>query len=264
MIGKEGYIIFINPKSEDFKDILDGTLYALGEKLSLNCHSNCLVVAFIDINESPAIFSQIVLRVLKSNGIMNSAVLIVCKHCEESSAMIDNRPGAHFSSPFSVMSIFAYTVFPFLDGSCNNENISLIGKWNMKGEVQNDISAETSFISIDLCPANIPNHIAGCTLHAGSFGPAPYVIKENTSTGGGENDFKLMCIGMHLNFFFVSEMNFTVKFIEPTLQIDMYSILKYNYLFCLITYVPFKIDLKLFPRSAFVFINTSSARLVSC
>ena len=42
------------------------------------------------------------------------------------------------------------------------------------------------------------------------------------------------------------------------------QILKYNYLFWLITVIPFKIDLKSFPRSAFVSINTSSARLVSC
>ena len=39
--------------------------------------------------------------------------------------------------------------------------------------------------------------------------------------------------------------------------------LKYNYLFWLSTVVPFKIDLKSFPRSAFVFINPFSARLVS-
>ena len=42
------------------------------------------------------------------------------------------------------------------------------------------------------------------------------------------------------------------------------EVLKYNYLFWLITIVPFKIDLESFPRSAFVFINTSSARLASC
>ena len=41
------------------------------------------------------------------------------------------------------------------------------------------------------------------------------------------------------------------------------SILKYYHLFWLITVVPFKIYLKSFPRSAFLFINTTSARLVS-
>ena len=41
------------------------------------------------------------------------------------------------------------------------------------------------------------------------------------------------------------------------------QILKYNYLFWLITVVPFKIDLKSLPQSDFVSINTSSARLVS-
>ena len=38
------------------------------------------------------------------------------------------------------------------------------------------------------------------------------------------------------------------------------AILKYNYLFWLITIVPFKIDLKSFPLSALVSINTSSAK----
>jgi hypothetical protein len=37
---------------------------------------------------------------------------------------------------------------------------------------------------------------------------------------------------------------------------NIYHYLKYIYLFWLITVVPFKIDLKSFPRSAFVFINT--------
>ena len=37
-------------------------------------------------------------------------------------------------------------------------------------------------------------------------------------------------------------------------------ILKYNYLFWLFTVFPFKIDLKSFPRSAFVFINAPRKR----
>ena len=55
-------------------------------------------------------------------------------------------------------------------------------------------------------------------------------------------------------------IDFKVMFWTPMRRLDF----KNNYRFWLIIVVPFKIDLKSFPRSAFVFINRSSARLVSC
>ena len=69
-------------------------------------------------------------------------------------------------------------------------------------------------------PGKIPKHVAGCTLILGALGPAPYVVKENTSS----EDFKLTGFGMHLLLIFASDMNFTVKFVEPTVHIDTDSL----------------------------------------
>ena len=74
------YIIFINPKTEDFEDILSGNIFELEKKLSLHHHSKFLILALTETNESSVIFPQTVLSVLKSYGVMNSAVLIISRH----------------------------------------------------------------------------------------------------------------------------------------------------------------------------------------
>ena len=73
-------------------------------------------------------------------------------------------------------------------------------------------------------------------------------------------------IGFRLISSFISYINlqlkdFYTKLVHTHYFLGLYFDLKiYNYIFWLITVVPFKIDLKSSPRSAFVFINTSSAR----
>ncbi|KAJ9580337.1 hypothetical protein L9F63_003972 [Diploptera punctata] len=72
----------------------------------------------------------------------------------------------------------------------------------------------------DYFPPKIPKDFMGCTLRIGSFGIEPFVTKENCTKCGEENSFLIKGIGVEIPHMFAKDLNFTVHFLEPVIDLD--------------------------------------------
>ncbi|KAJ9580357.1 hypothetical protein L9F63_003992 [Diploptera punctata] len=108
-----------------------------------------------------------------------------------------------------INTIYAYTLFPYINGSCDKDVPALVGKWNMHN------ASENSFNAIDFFPNKVPKRFKGCALNVAAFGPEPYLIVETYKSQDGENKFSFEGIGLELINLFAREVNLTPNFINP-------------------------------------------------
>ncbi|KAJ9584378.1 hypothetical protein L9F63_021272 [Diploptera punctata] len=186
-IPSKGYILFTDTQMEEFEDTFIENIDILKRNSFWNPRSHFIVFACGKLEESPEEFADTVLTVLKQTNNIINAVLFM------------------FTGDTSV---YAYTLFPYLSGACNEDVTVLIGKWSVHDE------SEDCFNAIDFFPNKIPKRFTGCVLNIAGFGPEPYLIVENHKSEDGENKFVLGGVGLELINLFAREMNFTPNFVD--------------------------------------------------
>ncbi|KAJ9580365.1 hypothetical protein L9F63_004000 [Diploptera punctata] len=182
---------------------------------SWNPRAKFLVVAYgkLPVDETPAELAHQILSTLKSiQNISNAILLIINFHAESNSIVI--------SGNITNTYMYAYTFSSYLNGECDSEVPLIIGKWNLNNESGNIIHI------IDYFSKRLPKQFMGCTLNVGAAGPEPYIMKLNTSKDG-EHDFIVSGLGMELVILFAVKMNFTVRFLEPVMKVNLLPILDY-------------------------------------
>ncbi|KAJ9577260.1 hypothetical protein L9F63_006166 [Diploptera punctata] len=195
----KGYVLFTNPQNEEFKNNFTESVETLKHTTYWNPRSNFLVLACGKLEESPAEFADTVLTILKKTSKIINAVLIIFTGDTGDTIYNVNTSKTKSTSKGTITTIYAYSLFPYLNGACNEDIIVLIGKWAVHH------SSKSSFKAIDFFPNKIPKIFAGCVLKVLGHGPAPSVFKENYVTKNGENKFVLT--GM--------EKNFSLNYLEP-------------------------------------------------
>ena len=216
VVRNKGYIIFVNPETEDCENELIDSLNTLQSKPSWNPRSKFVILAFGEPYEPPELFSETVLSTLNSyDNAIESVLIIVCERCGESVSMIKDDHEKNLYTPPNGTSMIAYTVFPYLEGRCKNQVPSLIGIWNL------DKFNKSYFIADKVFSSKIPKNFMGCTLTLSPVGPAPYLIKENYTRGNTTENFAVSGTGVELIILFASERNFTVEFLEPTTLMEI-------------------------------------------
>ena len=107
-VRNNGYIIFVNPQTEEFEDVLDDSISTLQFKSSWNSRSKFLIVAYGQLSVSPASFAETVLLNLKSHdNITNSLLLIINADIEKNSSVVVNEIGESASSSDNIISLYA-------------------------------------------------------------------------------------------------------------------------------------------------------------
>ncbi|KAJ9598892.1 hypothetical protein L9F63_026574 [Diploptera punctata] len=109
----------------------------------------------------------------------------------------------------TITTIYAYTLFPYLNGTCDEDVTLLIGKWTV------DNSSENNFKPIDLFPNKVPKMFMDCVLNIGAIGPEPGVIKESYKSENGENRFVAKGVTLELINLFATKINMTPYYQEP-------------------------------------------------
>ncbi|KAJ9580363.1 hypothetical protein L9F63_003998, partial [Diploptera punctata] len=181
---------------------------------SWNSRAKFLVVTHGKLPEdiSPAEVAHQVFITLKSiQNITNAVLLVINAHAESNSTLI-------YGNTTNTTMMYGYTFSSYLNGKCNVDTPLLIRKWNLNYEFQNTIN-ETDYF-----PSKLPKQFMGCTLNVGAFGPEPYVMKLNRSKYG-EHDFLVRGLGLELVILFAVKMNFTVRFLEPVMKMNLSPIL---------------------------------------
>ncbi|KAJ9580355.1 hypothetical protein L9F63_003990, partial [Diploptera punctata] len=184
---KQWYIIFTNPEMEEFEHNFTEHVENLKNTPYWNPRSNFLVFACGKLNKPHAEFAHTVLRALKKiSNIIN----------------------------VNIKAISAYTLFPYINGACNQDVIVLIGKWNAHNIRQDSLK------SIDFFPNKVPKHFTGCFLNISAFGAEPYLIVKTYKSENGENKFIFEGIGLELINLFAREVNLTPNFLNPVTSFE--------------------------------------------
>ncbi|KAJ9580368.1 hypothetical protein L9F63_004003 [Diploptera punctata] len=209
IVTNKCYVIFVNPEVEDFIDVVYNTINVLQSFSSWNPRAKFLVVAYgkLLLHESPAEVAHQILRTLKSFQNISNAVLLIINVHAESNYFVTNESITHAY-------MYAYTFSSYLNGECDSDVPLIIGKWNLNNESGNVIHL------IDYFSKRLPKQFMGCSLNVGAAGPEPYVMKQNTSKDG-EHDFNVTGLGLELVILFAIKMNFTVRFLEPAMKMNI-------------------------------------------
>ncbi|KAJ9577853.1 hypothetical protein L9F63_025285 [Diploptera punctata] len=185
----KGYILFLNPQLEDFEYNFAGNVENLKETPYWNPRSNFLIFACGELEKTPTEFAYTVLSVLKNTGNIINAVLFIFTGDTEETNSTSNGNTTNNTSLEDFTTIYAYTLFPYLNGACNENVIVLIGKWTVHN------ASEDSFNAIDFFPNKLPRRFSGCVLKVGAIEPEPSVIKsiirlkmEKRNLKSGETD----------------------------------------------------------------------------
>ncbi|KAJ9580366.1 hypothetical protein L9F63_004001 [Diploptera punctata] len=199
------YIMFVNPEVDDFIHDVYDTVNELRSMFTWNPRAKFLVVAYgkLLLDESPAEVAHQILRTLKSFQNISNAVLLIINVHAESNYFVTNESITH-----------AYTFSSYLNGECDSDVPLIIGKWNLNNESGNIIHV------IDYFSKRLPKQFMGCTLNVGAAAPELYVMKLNTSKDG-EHDFIVTGLGLELVILFAVKMNFTVRFLEPVMKVNI-------------------------------------------
>ncbi|KAJ9588955.1 hypothetical protein L9F63_017750 [Diploptera punctata] len=120
----------------------------------------------------------------------------------------------------TITTIYAYTLFPYVNGACSEDVTLLIGKWTVLN------ASENSLHPIDLFPNKVSKIFMGCVLNIGAAGPDPLVIKESYKSENGENKFVGKSLSLELINLFVTKMNMTPYYQEPVLRVKTEHLLK--------------------------------------
>ncbi|KAJ9580353.1 hypothetical protein L9F63_003988 [Diploptera punctata] len=149
--------------------------------------------------------------------IFNAVLLIFTDDTDEINS---NAIETNVNQLENIATISAYTLFPYLNGSCKEGVTLLIGKWNVNN------TSDDSFKIVDFFPNKVPKSFFGCVLNIGAFGPEPFLIKENYTTENGENKFALVGIGMEFINLFTRKFNFVPNFTEPIVDITLENLIE--------------------------------------
>ncbi|KAJ9573922.1 hypothetical protein L9F63_008695 [Diploptera punctata] len=212
------YIIFINPQIEELNNNFTDYVDNLKRAAFWNPRSNFLVFTSGKLEVPPHEFANTVLIILKKVANIINAVLFIFTSDVYAKNYSYYKNETNKTTVDDVTTILAYTLFPYLNGACNEDVTSLIWKWTVH------TASEDSFRGIDLFPNKLPKTFTECVLNIGAFGPEPYVIKEDYTTVEGENKFVLGGVAMEFTKLFVKQMNFTPNYHEPLLNLKIDSV----------------------------------------
>ncbi|KAJ9580359.1 hypothetical protein L9F63_003994 [Diploptera punctata] len=210
----EGHILFTNAQSEDFKDIFFENILKLKMKPYWNPRSNFVVFACGKLKEFPEEFADTVLTNLKQTDNITNAVLFIFTGDTDEIDYNLNEKETNVTSIETITTIYAYTLFPYLNGACNVENTVKIGKWSVNN------SSGDIFKGVDFFPTKLPKRFMGCVLNIGGIGPEPYVIKQSYMYQDVENKFVLQGLGLELINLFADVMNMTPSYQEPFVKVE--------------------------------------------
>ncbi|KAJ9580336.1 hypothetical protein L9F63_003971 [Diploptera punctata] len=212
-VRNNGYILLVNSHTEEFKDNLTQTLDGLQSTLSWNSRAKFMVIALGISDVRSEELAHAVLSTLKSYENVTDAVLFVVSDNAEwnNSLVLTGNVNITISNK-TFPTIYVYSLFPFFDGRCNENYVKLLGKWG-----SDDFNNTTMF---DYFPPKIPKDFMGCTLRIGSFGIEPLLTKEHCTKCGEETSFVIKGIGVEIPHIFAKNMNFTVHFLEPVMDLD--------------------------------------------
>ncbi|KAJ9580350.1 hypothetical protein L9F63_003985 [Diploptera punctata] len=205
----KGYVLFTNPQNEEFKSNFTESVETLKRTKYWNPRSNFLVLACGKLEESPAEFADTVLTILKKTGNIINAVLIIFTGDTGDNIYNVNTSKTKNISEETITTIYAYSLFPYLNGACNEDIIVLIGKWTVHN------ASEDSFKSINVFTNKLPKTFTGCVLKILGVGTAPSVFKENYVTKIGEKKFVLRGMGLETANLFAREKNLSLDYLEP-------------------------------------------------
>ncbi|KAJ9578748.1 hypothetical protein L9F63_005037 [Diploptera punctata] len=182
----------------------------LSEKSSWNYRAKFLIIAYGRLDESPEWYSKDIFNTIKDYDIILDVVL-----CIISIDAVGNTSGSIFANEMDIIPsqnpsvMYAFTLFPYLNGSCNHQSPSLIAKWYL------DNNNDYIFFGIEFFPSKIPNTFMGCTLKLAPVGREPFVIKENYVTQDGGSDFIVTGTIIEIISLFAKQLNFTLEILEP-------------------------------------------------
>ncbi|KAJ9573923.1 hypothetical protein L9F63_008696 [Diploptera punctata] len=214
----KGYIIFVNPQTEELNNNFTDYVGKLKDTSFWNPRSNFLVFTSGKLEVPPHEFANTVLTILKGLHNIINAVMIIFTGDTYGKNSIYYKNETNITSVEDITKIYAYTLFPYSNGACNEDVTLLVGKWTVHN------ASEESFSAVDLFPNKLPKTFKGCVLNIGAIGPEPYVIKEDYTTDEGENKFVLEGVGVELINLFVKQMNFTSKYYEPHPNFEIDSV----------------------------------------
>ncbi|KAJ9599649.1 hypothetical protein L9F63_026502 [Diploptera punctata] len=187
----------------------------ISEKSSWNNRAKFLIVAYGALNETAELFAENMFTILKDyNEFIDVVLLIITVYTEENSSFPKNSNEINTVSQ-NVSMIYAFTLFPYLKGSCNHQFQLLIGKWYL------DNNNDYSISGIEFFPSKIPKNFAGCTLKVGTIGLPPVVMKESWVTGNGGSGFVVTGTSLELIVLFANKLNFTLEFLEPISESEL-------------------------------------------
>ncbi|KAJ9580356.1 hypothetical protein L9F63_003991 [Diploptera punctata] len=197
---------------EEFENTFTENVENLKNTPYWNPRSNFLVFACGKLKKPPAEFAHRVLSALKQTSNIINAVLFIFTGDTEQVNSNSNGCTTNNTLIENIKAISAYTLFPYINGACNEDVIVLIGKWNAHN------TSQDSFKSIDFFPDKIPKRFTGCVLNITAFGVEPYLIVKTYKSENGENKFIFEGIGMELINLFAREVNLTPNFINPVTE----------------------------------------------
>ncbi|KAJ9588956.1 hypothetical protein L9F63_017751 [Diploptera punctata] len=220
-IPHKSHILFTNTQIEDFKFTSVENLKKLQKTTYWNPRSNFLLFSYGKLQTSPKQFAVEVLNSLRNTYNIRNAVLLIFTGDKDEKNCNGNETDTNVTPVENITTIYAYTLFPYLNGSCNEDVTLLIGKWTA------DNTSENSFQPIDLFPNKIPKIFLGCVLNIGSAGPEPGVIKESYKSENGKNN-KFVAKGLSLQLInlFATNMNMTPYYQEPVIGANSEQLLQ--------------------------------------
>ncbi|KAJ9578747.1 hypothetical protein L9F63_005036 [Diploptera punctata] len=206
VVQNKGYVIFVNLDFEEL-DFYD-SMNILSQRSSWNYDAKFVIVAYGKLNGTLELFVEDIFSTVKDYNNILDVVLLVSTTEEENISIFngsveDNVPSHNGSV------IYAYTLYPYLNGSCNNLISSSIGKWDF------DCNSDDIFRSAEFFASKIPKNFMGCTLKVAMIGHPPVVIKQSYMTQDEGSYFDIIGTGAELIHLFSKELNFTLKFLEP-------------------------------------------------
>ncbi|KAJ9588518.1 hypothetical protein L9F63_018100 [Diploptera punctata] len=169
------------------------------------------------LNETAEEFADTILYTLKKSDYVINSVLFIFTSDQDNYK--DDQENTIETSIENITTIYAYTLYPYLNGACNQDVPSLIGKWSLDDESDQTIS------SINFFPNKVPRDLMGCVLNIGAVGPEPYAIKQAYTNEEQEDKIVLEGIGVVLIKLFAREINATSKYLEPVTKLDTFNML---------------------------------------
>jgi len=211
------YILFVwNEEVSSLNETLENQLENLKYSTSWNPRGRFLVVTTASSNEPAHLLAAHICSILwQVARIVNVVVLITNQFAY--------RPLHAMSTTKTTAAdrLNLYSWFPYKLGRCGEvQDVILLDEWVFEN---NGRFLENA----NLYPTKFPKNFMGCPMKVGTIGISPFVIMtENYTQNDGGTVYELTGMSVDILKFVSDKMNLTAVFLEPSLNLELRSIIK--------------------------------------